>query len=129
SNGNSNCRTRIADRSNVPDRRQKFSRRMIAQVDQREEKICRSAISPFGLERERRGCRRYQEESLSSDAGYWTPRAPIGGSVRSDWVDDGCPRRVGHESLQWLYSASARRLARKRKHIGLSWLKAGNRGL
>ena len=47
----------------------------------------------------------------------------------SDRINDGCTRRVGHETLQWLQNAGARGLTRKRKHIGLSWLETGDRGL
>src|ERR1700688_2400659 len=34
---------------------------------------------------------------------------------RSDRIDDGCARGVGHEALQWFHNARARRLTRKRK--------------
>ena len=48
---------------------------------------------------------------------------------RSDCIDDGCARRVGHEILQRLQHAGARWLTRERKHIWLSRLKAGDRSL
>jgi len=47
----------------------------------------------------------------------------------SDCIDDGCPRRIGHEALQWFQNAGARRLRSKRKQIWLPWLEPSDRGL
>jgi hypothetical protein len=48
---------------------------------------------------------------------------------RSNGINDGRTGRVGHETLQWLYNASARWFTRKRKQVSLSGLETGDRGL
>ena len=47
---------------------------------------------------------------------------------RSNRVDDRRAGRIGHETLQRLEGAGARRLSRKRQHVGLPRFEPSDRG-